>query len=402
MRRTARAIMGALVAVALVVGLIVGPAAPARADGEFVGVVQGTVSDSDGAAVAGAEVKLYTIDDMHARTLITETTAAANGVFSLAAEPLGTYYLLATDPALNNGPTWWPEPSSTYVPDSFPLTEAGVMAAITMNKGVAISGMVTFRGEAQAGVKVCLSQDTPCGESAADGSYVMRGITPSFYKLVAVPPRDDLAYVRTWYPNYRDSLSIYSGPEPINSDTASHSWDFQLAARPQVTGSVADGAGAGVSGATVCIADSTNCALAGSGGNFTLEAEIPRTDYLRLTASASGYNPASVRTSTASGVVITLTALTKPAVTGKRPSIGGKTAVGKKLRVRTGSWAPSGVELTYRWFRNGKRIPQATKATYRLTRRDWRKRITVAVTGKLDGYTSVVKKSKATKRISRH
>lgn len=78
-----------------------------------------------------------------------------------------------------------------------------------------------------------------------------------------------------------------------------------------------------------------------------------------------------------------------------RPKIAGTAKTGKTLKVRTGSWT-TGTKLSYRWYRNGKKVAKATKASYRLRSADVGKRIRVKVTGKKSGHKSVTRTSKAT------
>ncbi|MBK7821914.1 MAG: hypothetical protein IPJ61_12775 [Tessaracoccus sp.] len=58
------------------------------------------------------------------------------------------------------------------------------------------------------------------------------------------------------------------------------------------------------------------------------------------------------------------------------------------------------VKLSYRWLRNGKAVKGAAKSTYKLKKADKGKKITVKVTGKKSGYTTVAKTSKATKKVA--
>ena len=81
-----------------------------------------------------------------------------------------------------------------------------------------------------------------------------------------------------------------------------------------------------------------------------------------------------------------------------KPKIKGKAKRGKKLRANPGAWT-SGTKLTYRWLRNSKAIKGATKSTYKLTKKDRGKRISVRVTGKKAGYSTVTRTSKATKKV---
>ena len=51
------------------------------------------------------------------------------------------------------------------------------------------------------------------------------------------------------------------------------------------------------------------------------------------------------------------------------------------------------------WLRNGKVIKKATKKTYRLTKKDRRKKISVRVTYRLAGATTVVRIAKLAKKV---
>lgn len=88
-----------------------------------------------------------------------------------------------------------------------------------------------------------------------------------------------------------------------------------------------------------------------------------------------------------------------PKVTAPTPKISGKTRVGEQLTAVTTGWGPDGVQLSYQWYRSGKKISDATSSTYTLTKSDKDKKITVKVTGALDGYFSATKTSKATAKV---
>ena len=100
-----------------------------------------------------------------------------------------------------------------------------------------------------------------------------------------------------------------------------------------------------------------------------------------MTASKTGYTSGN-RTVTAG----TIAAGTIVKVT--TPKTSGTARVGRKLRVTSGKWSPSAT-ITYRWYRNGKAIAGATKASYHLTAKDKGTKITVRVTAQKAGYTSV-------------
>lgn len=83
------------------------------------------------------------------------------------------------------------------------------------------------------------------------------------------------------------------------------------------------------------------------------------------------------------------------------PRITGKPQVGRKLTATAGSWRPSGVALSYQWYRDGKKIEGATRSSHTLEPGDAGRRITVRVTGAKSGYQTVSKTSKATRKVGR-
>ncbi|MRK00698.1 hypothetical protein GEV27_04100 [Aeromicrobium sp. S22] len=92
-------------------------------------------------------------------------------------------------------------------------------------------------------------------------------------------------------------------------------------------------------------------------------------------------------------------ALRIPAYAGSRPTVSGTFKVGKKVKIKSrGAWSGAGYRYTtFRWLRNGKPISGATKSTYKLTKKDRRKRVSVRVTGTKKGFASVAAVSASTK-----
>jgi hypothetical protein len=72
------------------------------------------------------------------------------------------------------------------------------------------------------------------------------------------------------------------------------------------------------------------------------------------------------------------------------PKITGKTKVGTVLKVTTGTWTAK-TKFTYQWYANGKKIKKATMATYKPTKADEGKKLTLKVTGTKKGFTTTVK-----------
>lgn len=86
------------------------------------------------------------------------------------------------------------------------------------------------------------------------------------------------------------------------------------------------------------------------------------------------------------------------ALNGSTPTISGTTAVGSTLTANAGTWT-TGATLSYQWLSAGAPITGATASTYKLATADQGQAISVRVTGKLSGYSDVVKTSAATAAV---
>lgn len=82
------------------------------------------------------------------------------------------------------------------------------------------------------------------------------------------------------------------------------------------------------------------------------------------------------------------------------PKVSGTPKVGRKLTATAGSWKPSGVALSYQWYRDGKKIPGATRSSHTLQPADAGHRISVRVTGGKSGYQKTTKASKSTRKVT--
>jgi hypothetical protein len=90
----------------------------------------------------------------------------------------------------------------------------------------------------------------------------------------------------------------------------------------------------------------------------------------------------------------TTTAPLAPAVTtfvvSVAPKVAGKALVGRVLKAKVGTTTPSATSVRLQWLRNGKVIKRATKAKYRLTAKDRRKKISLRVTYRRAGMDDLV------------
>lgn len=108
---------------------------------------------------------------------------------------------------------------------------------------------------------------------------------------------------------------------------------------------------------------------------------------VRITGKKSGY------------ATIAMTSKATPRVPkAATPTISGAKTVLATLNASTGTWT-SGTSFTYQWYANGKAISGATKSSLKLGSAHGGKKISVKVTGKRSGHTTVSKTSKATAAI---
>jgi hypothetical protein len=75
--------------------------------------------------------------------------------------------------------------------------------------------------------------------------------------------------------------------------------------------------------------------------------------------------------------------------------ISGSATIDHTVTAKVGAWSPSGIAFTYQWKRSGTSISGATHSTYVITASDVKKAITVTVTAKKTGYTTLARTSKA-------
>ena len=135
-----------------------------------------------------------------------------------------------------------------------------------------------------------------------------------------------------------------------------------------------------------------------SGGTKTryklTSADRGKTITVKVTGSKTGL-PSLSKTSRATAKV------TDPAlVVSKTPAITGTPFTGMWIGVDPGTWSPSGVKLSYQWYRSGKAVSGGTRDAYKVTAADLGKTIVVKVTGAKTGYPKLSKSSKATAKIT--
>ena len=77
-----------------------------------------------------------------------------------------------------------------------------------------------------------------------------------------------------------------------------------------------------------------------------------------------------------------------------KPKVTGVAKVGKQLRAVTSVFTPRPTSIRYQWLRGNKVIKGATKAAYKVTRKDRGRQLRVRVTAARKGYATKVVTSK--------
>ncbi|WP_152351544.1 hypothetical protein [Brachybacterium subflavum] len=116
---------------------------------------------------------------------------------------------------------------------------------------------------------------------------------------------------------------------------------------------------------------------------------------LKFRATAKGYTPYEYEFSR--GVV--KGGSTKKTLKGSTPTITGTRRAGSKLTAHKGSWT-AGTTRTYQWYANGVAIKGATKYTLVVPSSAKGKQLTVKITGRKSGYTTLTKTSAKTSKIA--
>ncbi|MGC4174401.1 hypothetical protein [Demequina sp.] len=190
---------------------------------------------------------------------------------------------------------------------------------------------------------------------------------------------------------------LYGASAPLTTDAAMVEIGVLTAPTPVISGTALVGKtltavrGTWTSGATIKYQWYANGVAIGGATKSTYKVSSLRAGKkitVRVTGSKAGYTTASV-VSAAKGVP----------VVGK-VTISGRAKVGSTLTAKRGTWL-SGTTFTYQWYANGVAIGGATKSTYKVSSLRAGKYITVKVTGKKSGYTTVSKTSAKTAKVVR-
>ena len=212
-------------------------------------MIKGIVRDEAAAAVVGAEVCAHAPSTSAPPTC---ARSAALGKFSIDVRS-DVYKLDVTGPPGGKLiPQWASGRLASYDADIVDVRSADVDGiAVTMIKGVLLTGVVRGPGGALEDAQICvrtLAAPLPwdCERSKKNGSYLVL-VEPGRYYMWTIPP-DNTRLLAQWYPGVLEGVNTTA----INLD-GDQRIDVELDPGPQLRGKVTTTDGTPVIGAFVCV-----------------------------------------------------------------------------------------------------------------------------------------------------
>lgn len=393
------------------------------------GVISGTVTDEHGAPVADVTVIASREDGVG-----TMASTDVNGAYRIGALRSGDYKVQFTAEWASSevAGEWWNDVRDRAHATSIAVVEGETVSGVDaqLSAGARIAGTVTG-GDGQplanASVHVYAGDDVdPIGNgwTNEDGTFVVRGLLPGDYRM-KVSYWDDRGLLTEWWNNAQtretaDVLEIQSGAvlEGIDLTLAESDGSVLETYDATISGRVVDEAGRPIPGATVGVEDADRPAgdgalirEDGTWSSFQLAAGRYRvyatatidgqtvTQWWQDAADKESSNVITVAVGEQrTGIDIVVRLPVPPRVDSSAPVISGPPQIGSVLSADPGGWTP-GTEFAFQWFVGGEPIDGATSSTYVPTADQLKKRITVEVTGSLDGHSSVTETSEPTAPI---
>lgn len=355
---------------------------PFSGKADFFAVSSGSISSGKNAALAeggsiegevwdnfwdeaASDVTVYVLAYDKKWYYVDEVVTDEDGYFSVSDLYPGVTYAVIPDDYYVNTDAWATAVGLALV-DSKAKVRASVNASITGSPEVGATLKVNRGSGSWSGVKAAYSWLVDGEES---------GVTGTSYRITP----DDLG----------NTLSVqvtgsYAGD--TMSSTSRETPGIVRTARPRIDGIAQVG--------ETLVVDPGEWT---DGTQFTYEWLADKTilgetgDELIVPAGAAGKRI----TVKATGSLAEHATVTKPSgATAKvmlagTPKVTGTQSVGSTLGVDRGKWT-SKVSFRYRWLRDGELVANATKSTYKLTAADLDHEITVELTGKRSGYSTVI------------
>jgi hypothetical protein len=240
------------------------------------------------------------------------------------------------------------------------------------------------------------------GAVRSDGTYALK-VRPGSYR-VQVQYVGTAGLTTRWARTGSAGSTVKSAATPVTvafGKTAAAP-AVKLARGANVAGTVKDPAGkvvrdVDVTALSAVTAEREVVAVTRSTTGYTLSGLPDGAYWLRFVYSGDGFTPRSVKLAVkgGSGRTIRVDATLPHAVfrAQYKPRISGTKTVGRTLTAAVtpwlaGSYPTTRASMSLQWLRNGAAIPGATATTYRLTRTDRGKKISVRATGRRYGYAT--------------
>ncbi|MFT4229309.1 MAG: hypothetical protein QM602_03365 [Microbacterium sp.] len=371
-------------------------------------------------AEAHPEVWVFTADD--AQEFVESDEIDADGSFGITGIAPGDYRIMFSTYGANIAREWWENADDADGAQTVTLGEGEVYPAnATLDPGATIAGTVTGGVVEDGHGWVLAFRQTAEGlynegyaRIAEDGTYVVEGLRPGTYTLLfsdygGFGEVSDLGLVAGWAEWWEDAMSADAATTvlverqqqligfDVDLDTVGGvpTWPV-VSGTLRVGGTLTTTTGPWPDGTTFqyrWYADGEE--IAGARASTLVLTSAQRGTHIE--AAVFGEKPGE------DGYESKFSGLTGAVAAGKltaaNPTISGSVAHGSTLTAKPGTWT-SKTSFSYQWYANGRAISKATKSTFTLASAQKGKKITVKVTGKKSGYTTVAKTSKATGKVA--
>jgi hypothetical protein len=244
----------------------------------------------------------------------------------------------------------------------------------------------------------------PNPEIGVDGTAkVPHGSVSSVVKFLKTQIADefvesDLNYVAVGYAKH--GSTVYASIVIVGYPAGQFPYDLITESHPTISGTAKVGATLTAVAHFTPAADSSSLTYAWTDGgtivghNSTYVVQADDLGFplkVTVTGSKAGYVGADDETATLTSTSSATKKVVKGTITTHAVIVTGDRNVNATLNADASGWAPEGVELTYKWLRDGKAITGATSSVYQQQAADKGHKIDVKVTGTLEGYTTATK-----------
>jgi hypothetical protein len=377
--------------------------------------ISGTVSSASG-PVEGATVAA--LDTSTDQITGQEPATDANGNYTIAGLPSGSYKVQFSSPMDQNFGTQWWNNATTYdaataITASTAMPVTGINA--TLAAGASISGTVFAPGVPKVGLANAQVSIYPAsgGEAIAgtttdsNGAYSVTDLAAGSY-TVGITTYDDPGVVSAeWW----GGTFIQTGAKilTLSAGEAATGISQQLIVGAPVSGTVTAGGVPAVDAVVdiwssdLIIGHNDNPpveVITDDSGNYTLPNMGPGKYTVEFSSNDPHFSgqwwndkPTQAKATkvvvkknvAVSGINATLAPVV---ITPGHPTITGVARVGSELTAHPGTWKPKGIIITYQWLSGGQPVAGATSTTFVPTSAELGDQISVAVTGTTVAYES--------------